>query len=151
MAWINKRPSIPESSRPVNAIGAAALTGGLAAALLLGSTGLRVQQDSSLFRGVDSLSDPVVAGLLAVEIVSLATGAALGLAAALITWFNWAKNRRIHKTTVIVFSFVFLYGLFFGARALAPEFIVGWVLVLLSSVRIVFEFWPRIRLRSYTW
>jgi len=148
MAWINEQPSTPESSGTQPSLVAAIglLTGWVTAALLLGSVGLRVEQDASLFKGVGSLSDPVVAALLAVEVVPLAIGAALGLAAALITWFNWAKNRPIHKPTVIVFSLVLLGGLFVGMRAVAPEFMVGWLLVLLSGVRIVLEFSRRMRL-----
>jgi hypothetical protein len=112
---------------------ATALFGGLTAGLLLASVGARAYQDSPLFSEAGSLSDPVVAALLAIEVVPLVIGAVLGLAAAWIAWLNWRNRLRTRTSTFIVFGLIALAGLLFAIRAAAPEFLVGWLLVVLSG------------------
>jgi len=123
------------NSRPV------ALFGGLASALLLGSVALRMYRDSSLLKAAGPLSNPSVAALIAIEVVPLALGALLGLAAGWIAWLNWTKNPRSRTATLAVFGTIVVGGLFVATYAAAPGLIAGWALAVLGGAGLISAFW----------
>ena len=112
---------------------ASALIGAVTAGLLIASVGLRLVQDSSLFREVGPLSDPIAAALIMVEVVPLLTGALLGIAIGLIASFTWTGQLQTRRPAIVVYCLIFICGLLVVLRATAPGFLIGWVLIVLSG------------------
>jgi len=115
-----------------------ALLSGATALVLLTAVGIRLYQDGSLLRNVGPLSDPLIAAVFFLEAIPLAIGAILGLACAVIAWLSWSGRLRTTAPTLIVFGVTVLAGFVLAARATAPASTLGWVLIVLGSVTIVF-------------
>ena len=125
---------------PLSGTRARSLIGAVTAGLLIASVGLRLVQDSSLFRDVGPLSDPIVAALIIVEVVPLLTGALLGIAIGLIAWLTWTGRLQTQRPAIVVYCLILLCGLLVVSRASAPGFLIGWVLMVLSGAGLLTQY-----------
>jgi hypothetical protein len=110
----------------------------LTAVILLSSVGLRLRDDSALFRGAD-LADPAAAALFTIEVVPIVVGILLGLASASIAWLNWTGRLHSRAPASIISVLTLLAGIFLVERGFGPARIVGWMLILASAASLFVE------------
>jgi hypothetical protein len=107
------------------------------AGLLLGGVAVRAIQDRVLLASAGS--DPLSAGLLAVEIVVLSIAAALGLAGINVGRMTWSGRMQPRLLVAIVFGIILLGGLGIALAGGAAT-ILGWLIVLSSGATLVLQF-----------